>query len=751
MGITVLSKDPSSKTNKIFLVVCLNLSFWAFCYALMTGSTNPESATFYNRLSSLSWSTFSSLSLYLFIYLTNKDKYLKRIWQHIAIFLPAILSIYIYFIHVSINEIVKVSYGWAFITPKGNVSLWELLWGRFYSLNYIIYTMICIWLIVDFGRKSTLQRIQKQSKVLAYSIIITLTIGSITDTIFPLLGITNTPKLAIVSMLIVIGGIWYSVVKYKMMNLSTESVVLDVLKIMNEGLIISDQEGIIVSANRGTLQLLGYEETEIKGRLVNSVFSEQTKNDKCNSCEADVITKYNVRIPVLYSSSVLLDDFGDELGTVSIFQNISQTKQIQKELINAHDNLEKRVIERTKELCMLNIQLENEIEIRKAKEEESKEYLKTIEKQAKQLKIITDNMNDALLIINQDGSYNYHNQRVSDMNYKSEAIKRYGDSLSNTKYFDEDEKELQKEDLPGSRVLKGETIENVILKSIRPDKTLYYSFNGSPVYNESGEITSAVLCQRDITERYIHEQEISQKKEQLVAVKMEAEMKRLDSLNLIGEMGASIAHEIRNPMTTVRGFLQLLGSKPNLLEYENYFRLMIEELDRANSIISEFLLLSRNAPMALSINNLNNIINRLLPLIQADSLQNDINIIVGLEEIPNVELDEQEIRQVILNLSRNGIQSMSTGGVLTIRTYLEGDQVAISFCDQGIGIPPEILENIGKPFLTTKDTGTGLGLAVSYNIVHRHGGTISVMTGKEGTTFDIKLPLKHIPENRLGI
>jgi signal transduction histidine kinase len=145
--------------------------------------------------------------------------------------------------------------------------------------------------------------------------------------------------------------------------------------------------------------------------------------------------------------------------------------------------------------------------------------------------------------------------------------------------------------------------------------------------------------------------------------------------------------------------------------------------------------------------NLNTIFNKLLPMLQADALKNEHVIIVELEEIPNFELNEQEIRQVILNLARNGFESMAAGGVITIKTYLENDQAVIAVSDQGSGIPPEVLKNIGKPFLTTKDNGTGLGLAVSYNIVHRHGGTIYIETGSEGTTFVIKLPLQRTPES----
>lgn len=288
-----------------------------------------------------------------------------------------------------------------------------------------------------------------------------------------------------------------------------------------------------------------------------------------------------------------------------------------------------------------------------------------------------------------------------------------------------------------SRAKSGEEILNYDMQRQKKDgEVIIVSLSISPIRDDQGHINGIMGIHRDVTERK----------------KMEAEMQKLDGLNLIGQMAASIAHEIRNPMTTVRGFLQLLGSKPGLQEYGNYFELMIEELDRANLIISEFLGLSRNNPIELREQNLNDILNKLLPMLRADALKNETTIIAELEEIPNVELNEQEIRQVILNLARNGLESMSAGGVITIKTLLEDGQVVIKVSDQGSGIPHQVLENIGEPFLTTKENGTGLGLPVSYNIVYRHGGTISIETGSGGTTFIIKLPLNRTlmiePEER---
>ncbi len=218
------------------------------------------------------------------------------------------------------------------------------------------------------------------------------------------------------------------------------------------------------------------------------------------------------------------------------------------------------------------------------------------------------------------------------------------------------------------------------------------------------------------------------------------EIARLDRLNLIGEMAAGIGHEVRNPMTTVRGFLQVLQRKPEFASHDEFFNLMIEELDRANSIISEFLSLAKNRPVNLEENSLNKIILTLLPLMQADATLSDNYIETDLEEIPSLSLDEKEIRQLILNLVRNGIEAMPQGGRILIRTYLEPGHVCLSVTDQGSGIPANILANIGTPFFTTKPNGTGLGLAVCYSIASRHTATLFPVTGPSGTSFVIKFP-----------
>lgn len=284
------------------------------------------------------------------------------------------------------------------------------------------------------------------------------------------------------------------------------------------------------------------------------------------------------------------------------------------------------------------------------------------------------------------------------------------------------------EGCPSVITLKTGETTNRVLHIREPGGTIsgwldHYSY--PLVDTETGNMDGVVVYARDITEK----------------IKVEQEMARLERLNLVGEMAASIGHEVRNPMTTVRGFLQMLRGREEGVRYRDYYNLMIEELDRANSIITQFLTLARNKPVDLKAQNLNTVIRTLSPLITASAINSRIEVETELGDIPDMLFNEKEIRQLLLNLVRNGLEAMEPGGVLEIKTFTEGDEVVLSVKDQGKGIMPELLHRIGTPFFTTKDMGTGLGLAVCYSIATRHSASINLETSPAGTTFNVRFKL----------
>lgn len=222
--------------------------------------------------------------------------------------------------------------------------------------------------------------------------------------------------------------------------------------------------------------------------------------------------------------------------------------------------------------------------------------------------------------------------------------------------------------------------------------------------------------------------------------KQQNELGRLERLNLIGQLAAGIGHEIRNPLTSVRGFLQLFSSKPTFEDHKEIIDLMISEIDRANLIITDFLSLSKVKVEDAKCQNVNDIIYNIFPLLQADAFNNNKEVRLNLNEIADTLLDKNEIKQLLLNLVRNGLEATHTGGNVTISTLQEPTKIVLAIRDDGPGIPPEFQKKIGTPFFTTKDTGTGLGLAMSQSIAQRHNASFEFETGKNGTTFFIKFP-----------
>lgn len=275
------------------------------------------------------------------------------------------------------------------------------------------------------------------------------------------------------------------------------------------------------------------------------------------------------------------------------------------------------------------------------------------------------------------------------------------------------------------KLLKGNTISNGFI-TLRArtlhDELIWIEQRYSLIIGSSGHPIAVEGIVRDITKRVLLEQDVS----------------RLDRLNIVGQMAANFAHEVRNPLTTVRGYIQLLGKKSEFSPFKEQFSLLLEELDRTNHIITEYLSLSKNKALKMKRCNFNDIISSLYPLVQADAVTSKVEIELYLETIPQLYVDDKEIKQLILNLTRNAIEAMPSGGKLQIKTTNMGSETVLTVSDQGKGIPQHIMENLGKPFLTTKENGTGLGMAICYRICHRHNAKLEINSGPDGTTINIR-------------
>ena len=245
-----------------------------------------------------------------------------------------------------------------------------------------------------------------------------------------------------------------------------------------------------------------------------------------------------------------------------------------------------------------------------------------------------------------------------------------------------------------------------------------------------GQLGSAAgisLILRDLTAKHARDKEIA----------------RLDRLSLASQLAGGIGHEVRNPLTTIRGFLQLFCLREDLASYKEQFELLIGALDRMNETITEFLTLARNHPVELTATDINAVVVATLSLVGADARQVSCVVKIELQAVPKIAARERAIRQVLGNLVRNALEASTPGGVVTVSTAQVDGRVVLSVSDKGTGIPAAVRAQIGTPFFTTKPEGTGLGLTVCQAIALQHGAALTFDSGEGGTTFSMSFPPAH--------
>ncbi|MBS8264578.1 HAMP domain-containing protein [Mesobacillus boroniphilus] len=225
--------------------------------------------------------------------------------------------------------------------------------------------------------------------------------------------------------------------------------------------------------------------------------------------------------------------------------------------------------------------------------------------------------------------------------------------------------------------------------------------------------------------------------------KLQQELQRAEKMNAIGQLAASVAHEIRNPMTVVKGFLQIFLSKEMSEEDHMYLKLMIEELNRAETIINDYLSLARPDVGKLEIINGSEMTEQVMDLMSSYAMMSkNISLHIEIRDQVNIRGNKSELKQVLINILKNGIEAMGDGGKLSMTLKKQGDFGVFIIEDTGIGMTAEELSRLGTAFYSLKERGTGMGLMVCYQIVERMKGQIKVSSKKgEGTTFEIMVPL----------
>lgn len=254
---------------------------------------------------------------------------------------------------------------------------------------------------------------------------------------------------------------------------------------------------------------------------------------------------------------------------------------------------------------------------------------------------------------------------------------------------------------------------------------LFVEVKATPLIDKNGEVECIALIVQDIRDQ--------DKTEELI--------RKWDRLSIAGELAVAVAHEIRNPLTTIKGFIQYFrggGIK------ENYYDILLAEIKHIEGIINEFLMLARPQADNFAQTDLKLLLSYVITLLESQGITNKIEIIREIDEdLPSIICDENQIKLAFTNLLINTIESMNIRGKIRVVAKKKDDNwVLLRVIVQGSGMTEDRLKNLGEPFYRTKEKGTGLGLMICYKIIHEHQGEINIDTKiDQGTIVEVKLPV----------
>ena len=461
-----------------------------------------------------------------------------------------------------------------------------------------------------------------------------------------------------------------------------------------DGIIITDLEGRVIEVNQAFLEIFGYEYEEVIGRTTGFLRAPETS-----------------------------DEFYRQM-----WHSINTTGEWKGEIINRKKNGElipiwlsiTPVYENGERIGYMGV----EIDISEKKR---------IENELIKEKMFTESLietaNSLIVGLNLHGEITIFNKKLEEVTgYKKTEVlgKNWFELLLP----------------PGVRPTAEEIFETIVQGKLpsyhevpiltRQGEERYISWSNTPIRNENQEIIGALGIGQDITEQK----------------RLEKQILRSERLATIGQMAAKVAHEIRNPLSSISLNAELLGDELRAgsgrisEEAEVLLKSIMSEVDRLAILTEEYLQFSRLPDADPHPADLTQLIHEVIEFVEPETSSRGIQIISELEEKPTILVfDAQQIRRVLLNIIKNAIDAMKNGGLLKIKVKEFEKFVEISISDTGEGIPENARDKIFEPFYTTKDMGTGLGLAISHQVIQEHGGKLYFNSeiGK-GTTFFIQLP-----------
>jgi len=620
---------------------------------------------------------------------------------------------------------IRQPYGWA--------SIWttSIQTGTFFA--YYLFSLIaCIYLSYNLTRKAKSHREKKQARILYIAPIITLVLGTMTDAIIPVFGI-SFPPVGIIAVLIWAGGLVYAVTRFGLMTLTPSAAADDILATMSDSLVLLDRNGKIVTVNPATVKLIGYTVGELVGKKFSSIvpqeesrgdifFQELLETYNIHDHELRYRTKNGKIIPVLVSASTMKNTEGELIGFV----------------INAHDITE---FKRTEEA------------------------LKTSEER---FRSIVENSHEGILIVDELYRFIYVNDELCQiLHYPSEEV--IGHDFR--EFLDEESRQFV-----GARYIreqKGECIPhryefNVVRKD---GKKRRVEISSSVIADSKGNMRTVAQI-LDITERKRMEEKLKRNAEALQRANKEltsaheqlrglnrnleqkikertAEVEKL--LKHKDEFINQLGHDLKNPLGPIVNLIPLLEEKEHGPESKEILEVIHRNADHMRNLVVKTIELARlNSPnTGLTIDD-TNLLNGVNDVVEKNKLllkQNKMEINNNIDENIVIKADKLRLEELFDNLINNAIKYGKDAGTITIDAKEDKDFVTVSVKDTGIGMADEQLSHIFDEFYKADEArhdfdSSGLGLPICKRIVEKHGGKIwaeSEGLGK-GTTMFFTIP-----------
>ncbi|MCA0989021.1 ATP-binding protein [Guptibacillus algicola] len=244
---------------------------------------------------------------------------------------------------------------------------------------------------------------------------------------------------------------------------------------------------------------------------------------------------------------------------------------------------------------------------------------------------------------------------------------------------------------------------------------------------EGNTVANLIGTAKDITEKRINEEQLVQS----------------EKLSVVGQLAAGIAHELKNPLTSLKGFLKLIDFENKNPDIERYIKVMDTEFTRIEQIIEEFLVLAKPNKINFCHHRIDDIIEEVIELLNAQANMESIVLTTEYPDtLPQVYCESNQLKQVFINIIKNAIEASDDGGNITISINTSGEHIQVSIRDHGEGISKEDINKLGSPFYTTKKHGTGLGLAICKRIIEKHKGQLVIDSSiGHGTEITVILPI----------